>query len=371
MTTKSNAPSQSQLQEATVKPSPQNMAEVTNTEKDQMADKTIKTTSNGTEITAKKIVNAAGDTSTKKEDTKDLEKVPTSTKKSWLLENSKTLSNYIHINFPALEVFYEEKMRSHVDFLIARTPVYYEKYVKPNEANLQLVHSVCMIFWGGSWYSFALLLSFFNVYIENYTNEILNLNAVEKYLQKIWDFSFDKFSVHSKMFEMKIVKSAHEIWVLFVIFYAVWTVSFLASLTMTLATLKLVANTMISREMTVYFEKNILNLSTSARWLRYAVFIMSALVFVLLPINIQACILMSCLGYQKLISVMSDGFKENVFSIKGPNNIDGIIITSWIIVAMSIILQFFCRFQSSLFGFMVPLGFYIPRETNLAVKKEE
>jgi len=284
------------------------------------------------------------------------------------------VSEYIHESFPALEVFYEEKMKSHLELLFesfARTPIYYEAYVKPNKFNIQLIHSLCLIFWGGSWYSFALLLSFSDVYIVNYTNEFLSLNAVEKYVQKIREFPFDRFSVDSKMFEMKIAKSAHEVWVLFVIFYAVWTVPFLASLTIALSTLKLVANTMISREMIQYMEKPISKLKAFTRFLHLTVFVFSALLFELLPMNIQASILMSCLGYQKLLSIISDDLKEDFSSIKGPENIDGITVTSWICVAISIVLQLFSAVQSSLFVYIVPLGLCIPRETKSVVKKLE
>jgi len=376
MTTIANGPSKQQIQETTVKPSTQNVsAKVTQTEEGyQIIEKTVNTSSKDTNVAANEQVKlSGGGTSDMDKGEKDEEHITASTKKSWFIESSNMVSEYIHKNFPALEVFYEEKIKSHFELLIetyTRTPAYYEKYVKPNLANIHLVHSLCMIFWGGSCYSFVLLLSFVNVYIEDYTNEILTPIVVEKYIQKIWDFQFDNLSVHSKMFELKIVKSAHEIWVLFVIFYAVWTVPLLASLTIALSTLKFVENTMISREMIQCLEKPISQLKAYCRWPRYVVFVFSALLFVLFPPNIQASVLMSCLGYQKLLSV-SDGFKQEVSSIKGPKNIDGITVASWICVAISIVLQCFRYFQSSLLGCVVTLGLFIPRETKLVVKKQE
>merc|ERR1719317_1425281 len=127
---------------------------------------------------------------------------------------------------------------------------------------------------------------------------------------------------------------------------------------------------MISPEMIQYLEKSTSQLKAYFRWPRYAVFVFSALLFVLFPPNIQASILMSCLGYLKLLAV-SDGFRQGVSSIKGPKNIDGITVASWICVAISIVLQCFRYFQSSLFGCVVTLGLCIPRETKLLVKKQE
>jgi len=371
-----NGPPKQQIQETTVKSSAQNVsAEVTQTEEGyQIIEKTMNTSSKDTNVAANEQVKlSGGGTSDMDKGKKDEEHITASTKKSWFIESSHLVSEYIHKNFPALEVFYEGKIKSHFELLsesFTRTPAYYEKYVKPHLTNIHLIHSLCMIFFGGSCYSFVLILSFFNVYMEDYTNEILNPNVVGKYIRKISDFKFDNFSVHSKMLELKIVKSAHEIWVWFVIFYAVWTVPFLASLTIALSTLKLVESTMISQEMIQCLEKPISLLKAYSKWPRYAVFVFSALLFALFPTSIQASILMSCLGYQKLLSV-SDGFKQEVSSINGPKNIDGITIASWICVAISIVLQCFCYFQSSLFGCVVTLGLCIPRETKLVVKKEE
>jgi hypothetical protein len=383
MTTEAHQHSKPELNETIVKPTAKNMdAKVRKIEEeDQIILKTLNkplhdtgAAANDKNAAADNKVKLSGGGTSNTNEANESDKQITAAAKSWFLKNSNMVSEYIHENCPSVEVFYEENMKSHFELLIetfTRIPTYYESYVRPNWANIQLIHSFCMIFWGGSWYSIALLLSFFNVYIDTYTNGILNLNIVEKYIQKIRDFSLSKFSIHSKMFEMKILKSAHEIWVLFVIFYAVWSVPFLASLTLALSTLKLVADTMISPEMTQYFEKPKSQLKVYSRWLRYAVFVFSAHIFVLLPKNIQASILMSCLGYQKLFSVVSNDFKHIVLSIKGPNNIDGITVTSWICVAISIVLQFFCGFQSSLFVYMVPLGLYLPGETTPLAKKEE
>jgi len=212
-----------------------------------------------------------------------------------------------------------------------------------------------MIFWGGSWYSLALVLSFVNVY------------PIVKNGKKIFDFPYDRFELNFDLLEKHVLNSAHEIWVMFVIFYSVWTIPIVASLTISFAVLKLVAQTMIDVKVMKFFERNISLLKKCGRFSRY---VMSVLLISLLPINIQACLLTSCWGCHKLSSVLSDGFKECVSSIKGPNDIDGIILISWICVAISIVLQLFGDFQSSLFGFLVPLGFCIPKVSAKVCKQE-
>jgi len=278
--------------------------------------------------------------------------------KSWLLQNMSIAREYINTRFPAWGFFCEEKVKIFFALLMhlySSISISYNNWIKPNRANIQIIHSVCMIFWGGSWYSLALFLSFVNVY------------PVVKNVKKILDFPYDRFELNFDLLEKHIVNSAHEIWVMFVIFYSVWTIPVVASLTISFATLKLVAQTMIDVQVTKFFERNLSLLEKCGRFPRY---VMSVLLISLLPTNIQACLLTSCWGCHKLSSVLSDGFKENVSSIKGPNNIDGIILTSWICVAISIVLQLFGDFQSSLFGFLVPLGFCIPKVSAKVCKQE-
>lgn len=136
-----------------------------------------------------------------------------------------------------------------------------------------------MIFWGGSWYSLVLFLSFVNVY------------PVVKYSTKILDYPFDWLELNFDLFEKHFVNSAHEILLLLVIFYSVWTIPIVSSLTISFATLKLATKTMISVNVVTFFERN---LSLLKKCGRFGCYVISILLISLLPKNIQACLITSC-----------------------------------------------------------------------------
>jgi len=136
-----------------------------------------------------------------------------------------------------------------------------------------------MIFWGGSWYSLVLFLSFVNVY------------PVVKISTKILDYQFDWLELNFDLFEKHFVNSAHEILLLLVIFYSVWTIPIVSSLTISFATLKLATKTMISVNVVTFFERN---LSLLKKCGRFGCYVISILLISLLPKNIQACLITSC-----------------------------------------------------------------------------
>jgi len=285
------------------------------------------------------------------------EKVNASVVQSRFYESSCQFGRCICTSFPALGKFYDDKMKSNVDSLVKnyqRFPISYEEHIEPNLGRMQLIHSVCLILWGGSWYSFAVLLSFFHVY------------PIEDCTRGLMQFAFDGDVVDAEMWETYIVESAYELWVLFVNFYVVWTVPFFASMTFAATIYKRVRKTNVSRAMMEYLEKQRLY-EIFGKWLGFAVVGASVLMFVFLPLRIQACLLMSCLGYQK----MSEHSREMVESIEWPNNYDGMVMIFCTCIAASVIFQVFSGFQASLFAFTVPLGFCIPKVNKLMAQKQE
>jgi len=352
--TTSNQPQQTDIKQTMEEPLPEKVSAKVSIPEDR--SQTITNSKQYPDAAAVKKVDMSD--VTKKESNKDTRVSSLLVMTSWLLQNISTAREYIITRFPAWGVFCDEKIKIFFALLMrlySSILIFYNKWIKPNRANIQIIHSVCLIFWGGSWYSLSLFLSFVNVY------------PIVKNGKKILDFPYDKFELNFDLLEKHILNSAHEIWVMFVIFYSVWTIPIVASLTTSFAVLKLIAQTMIDVKVIEFFERNISLFKKFGRCSRY---VMSVLLISLLPTNIQACLLTSCWGCHKLSSVLSDGFKECVSSTKGPNNIDGIILISWICVAISIVLQLFGDFQSSLFGFLVPLGFCIPKVSAKVCKQE-
>lgn len=358
--------SQSKQPQKPMNPSQTDMSEkVNDSEKgSEIIDKTGNTSMKEVDMTKKASMDASDAVLEKKDSTPiesvkmtKKEKVNVSVIQSRFFESSCQVGSYIRTRFPALGKFYDDKIKSNVDSLVKnyqRFPISYEKHIKPNLGRMRIIHSVCLILWGGSWYSFAVLLSFFHVY------------AVEDYTRGLMLFPFDGAVVDAEMWETLIVESAYELWVLFVIFYVVWTVPFFTSMTFVLTIYKCVTKTNVSRAMIEYLEQQRLY-EIFGKWLGFAVVGASVLLFILLPLRIQACLLMSCLGHQK----MSEHSREMVESIKWPNNYDGMILIFCTCIAASIIFQYFSGFQASVFGFTVPLGFCIPKVNKLMAQKQE
>lgn len=115
--------------------------------------------------------------------------------------NSCQVAKCIRTSFPAVGELYDDKIKSYFDSLVQNfqsLPISYEEHIRPNLGTMRLIHSVCLILWGGSWYSFALLLSFFDVY------------AAEDYTRSLMQFPFDGAEVDTEMLEKHIVDCAHE-----------------------------------------------------------------------------------------------------------------------------------------------------------------
>jgi len=361
MTTES---SESKQQQKPTNQSQTDTSEKVNDSKEgyEIIDKTESTSMEKVDATKNASTDASamekkGSTSSESAKITKKEKVNASVIQSRFFETSYQVGRCIRTSFPALGKFYDDKIKIKADSLVKnyqRLPFSYEKHMKPNLGSMRLIHSVCLILWGGSWQSFAVLLSFFHVY------------TVEDYTHGLMQFPFDGAEVDAKMWETHIVEAAHELWVLFVIFYVVWTVPFFTSLTFFSTIQKCVTKTVASGAMTEYFEKQGLN-GLFGKWLGFAVVGVSAFMFIPLPIRLQTCLLMSCFGYQKL-SECSRGMVE---SINWPNNYDGMTIIFCACLATSIFFQYFSGFQSSLLGFTVPLGFCIPKVNKLIAKKEE
>lgn len=154
------------------------------------------------------------------------------------------------------------------------------------------------------------------------------------------------------------------------VFYVVWTVPFLARVTFAVAIQKCITTTVVHRAVIEYLKKQSVD-KIFGKWFASAVVTITFLMLILFPLRVQACLLISCLGYQKLFSAMSKSAREMVESIKLPKNYDGMIITFCICMTASTLLMFFSSFQYSLLRFTVPLGFCIPKATKLVALKQE
>jgi len=146
----------------------------------QIVGKTDGTSTNDVVTTKKAVVDASvpeKNGSTSMDEITKKNKVSVSVWQSRFIESGCQVGKSIRTSYPALGKFYDDKIKRHVDSFIQKFQtfrIWYEKQIKPNLGLMRLIHSVCVILWGGSWYSLALLLSFFHVYtVEDYTRELM------------------------------------------------------------------------------------------------------------------------------------------------------------------------------------------------------
>lgn len=200
-----------------------------------------------------------------------------------------------------------------------------------------------MIFWGGSWYWVALLLAIYNVY------------EVGSFLSEVYSLLKEVIATDVKTQEKSIFMAARRLFMLFVIFYAVWTVPFLARITMAITLQKYIIQNVMGA---IFYLMDKIRSERNAfgGLLRLTIVtaIASVLLMCLFEENIQACFLMACHGTDTLFLAAPESF---IASAKIPKMLDRKVILLSVILVISMTWQFLSGFQCSFLGFVVPLGF--------------
>jgi len=99
------------------------------------------------------------------------------------------------------------------------------------------------------------------------------------------------------------------------------------------------------------------------KWTRLVIGTVSVVLLSLLQAQILGCLLMSFIGYERLYTAAPMRFNDTLGAIKGPNNLDGRVTFLWVCAIISVLWQLLHGFQSSLLGFIVPLGFLVKANT--------
>jgi len=220
-------------------------------------------------------------------------------------------------------------------------PITYEM-IEQQSAILNLIHGLFLMLYGGSWVSLTTFISFCKVY-------------------KVYDVLGELMEKKGK--ELRLIKgSLQQLWLLIMVFYAVWTVPFLSKITVAFMLEKHVSRTIINPSVKPIFEEQFQVEQIFGRWwplvlkgaTRYILAFMSLFFH-----NIQICLVMACIGYHKLCVACSPALHEQIRAMEGPFKLDGTALTLWASAILCTLWQLWSGYQSSYFGIIVPLGFLI------------
>jgi len=216
-------------------------------------------------------------------------------------------------------------------------PLCYEM-IERQSVILNLIHGMFLMMCGGSWVYLATFYSFFSVY-------------------NVWD-TLVVLNTRVKDPEMSSINSCLQIlWLKMVALYAVWKIPLLSKITVAFMLEKQVSAAVVNRSTRTFFEE--LNFG---RWQPLVLKGATRLLFAFLSIflhNIQVCFVMAHLGYHKLCMAISPALRKQIQVFEGPYNLNGTTLTLWACVIACTGWQWFCAYESSLLGIIVPLGFLV------------
>lgn len=209
---------------------------------------------------------------------------------------------------------------------------------------LNVIHGIFLMTYGGSWVSFATLVSFVSVY-------------------NVWDLLIGMKANVKDADMLSLSKSIHKLWLLLVALYAVWTMPLLSKITVAFMLEKQVSGTIFnpSFEKFLKHQFQIVDL-VGTRWWPFILKAATRLVFVFFSLfffNIQVCLVMAFIGYQKVCSAISPALLNQIRVMEGPFNLDGATSTLWACTIVFSFWQLWHSYESSYLGIIVPLGFLV------------
>jgi len=201
---------------------------------------------------------------------------------------------------------------------------------------------------GGYWVTLAMLISFWAVH------------RVDIFVRKVRDYG-------SGVDMGTILNSLHELWILSFLWYAIWSVPLLSVVTIAFMLENYITGTIINPTIMTQLEECLPLLKELGRWSPFIMQVSTRLVLIILSsfsYNFQVCLVMACVGYDRLYSSLSVGVRKQIYAIKGPFELDGKATTLWASAFVCSFWQCWNGYEFSLFGIFVPLGF-LTREAKI------
>jgi len=215
--------------------------------------------------------------------------------------------------------------------------------IEKHSAILNLVHGLFLMLYGGSWVSLATFISFCSVY-------------------KVYDI-LEELKAKNKGTEMSAIKGClHQLWVLTMVLYAVWTIPILSKITVAFMLEKHVSRTIINPTVKTLLEERFQITQIFGRWWPLVLKGATRFILVIMAIffyNIQVCLVMACIGYHKLCIACSPALHEQIRAIEGPFKLDGTALALWASAFACTGWQLWNAYESSYFGIIVLLGFLV------------
>jgi len=254
--------------------------------------------------------------------------------------------------FPSLEKLYSRleksyctKVKPTIEALrkISESIPFTYETIEQHSTTLNLIHGVTLMLCGGSWVWFATLISFYDVF--NVYDVVASLK------------------VQGKGGDMETtLKSLHQVWLLMVVYYGIWSIPLLSKITIAFMLEKFITGTIFNPAIMAHLEERLPLELVFGRWCPFVMKVTIRFVLVFLSVftyNIQVCLVMACIGYQKLSSSFTEGLCKQIDGIEGPFKLNGNAVTLWASVIVCTVWQFWHGYESSFLGMIVPLGFLV------------
>jgi len=218
----------------------------------------------------------------------------------------------------------------------------YEKF-DVQRFNLNLAHGVLLLLYGGSWVGLATLVSFCIVY------------DVFEVLGRL------NFELGTKEFIVTL-NTLKQLWLLMLGCYAVYTSPLLSNITIAFMLEKYISDTINSPSIMTNIEKRLPLKKAFGRWRPQVIQVIIRMVLVILsPVSsrFQVCLVMSCIGCQKVYSSLPAAIQKGIDTFEGPLNVDGKPVILWSCAIICSVWQLLNGYHFSFLGTMVPFGFLI------------
>jgi len=247
--------------------------------------------------------------------------------------------------FPSFESVYTVELKPMMGALKDKTErisILYD-IIERHSTKIRMVHGLSLMLFGGSWVSLAMFISFWAVH------------DIDRTLRDLKDFG--------KGDNMEtMLNSLHQFWVLALIWYAIWNVHLLSVVTIAFMLEKYITGTIVNPAIMTQLEERLPLLKMFGRWSPFIIRVsirISLIVLSSFSYHFQACLVMGCVGYDRLYSSLPIGLRKQIYELEGPFKLDGKAATLLAFVIVCSVWQCWNGYEFSLFGIVVLFGFLV------------
>jgi len=252
--------------------------------------------------------------------------------------------------FPSFESIYTVKLKPIIGALKDKSESISISYdiIEKHSTKIRMIHGLSLMFYGGSWVSLAIFISFWEVHDIDHT------------VRDLMDFG-KGLSMETMM------NSLHQFWLLLLIWYAIWSVQLISVVTIAFMLERYITGTIVNPAIMTQWEERFPLSKMLGRWSPFIIRVSIRITLIVLSYfsyQFQVCLVMGCVGYERLYSSLPIGLRKQISDLEGPFKLDGKAATLWAFVIICSVWQCWNGYEFSLFGIAVLLGFLV-RETKI------